>query len=111
VRGSALRALADLPGADRVKVIGTMLADPDPVVRMLGLVSAEDNADHGLAADQAVKDDPDDLVNTLATARLEKLAAPTTQSATQPGTPAAVEPAIPLAAPAPAPAATTDPSR
>ncbi len=92
-RAWAMRALAELPGADRAKMIADMLADPDADVRMVGLVIAQDGPDHGLAADQAAQDDSDQLVKALAGARLEKLAAPTTQATTIPTTQAAVSPA------------------
>jgi len=84
VRGAAMCALAGLPGADRATLIAGMLADPDPMVRLLGLDSAERESDHGLAADQAARDDSDDLVRALAQARLDLLVAPATQSTAQP---------------------------
>jgi hypothetical protein len=84
VRGAALRALAGLPDADQATLIATMLSDADPVVRMLGLDMAEQESDHGLAADQVARDDPDELVRALAQGRLELMATPTTQTTTQP---------------------------
>jgi hypothetical protein len=107
VRGAAMLALAGLPDADRPTLIAGMLTDPDALVRMLGLDAAEGEADRGLAADLAARDDSDELVRAMAQARLEKITVPATQSTVPPATGPAADVGIPGAA---LPTATTNPT-